>query len=61
VSNAEYWQGSDDGQPREFHLRELRACGFEHVSVNWQYLGEAVIGAQRPAADRGGGHMSDVR
>ena len=47
---AEYWEGSDDGQPRELHLADLRAIGFDPVCVHWQDLGEAIIGAQKPAS-----------
>ncbi len=42
-----YWEGSDDGLPRQFHLDTLRACGFEDVAVHWQDLGEALIGARK--------------
>ena len=48
---AEYWEGSDDGLPRQFHLDTLRACGFEDVAVHWQELGEALEGAKK-------GHVS---
>ena len=43
----EYWEGSDDGQPKQFHMDALRKCGFEQVEILWQDLGEAVIGARR--------------
>lgn len=47
-NEAEYWEGSDDGQPKPFHLSLLRDCGFERVQCHWQDLGEAVIGARKP-------------
>jgi len=47
---AEYWEGSDDGQPRQVHIDLLRECGFEQVEFHWQDLGEAVIGARKPLA-----------
>ena len=47
-NEAEYWEGSDDGQPKQFHLDVLRKCGFEQVEFHRQYLGEAVIGARKP-------------
>ena len=42
-----YWEGSDDGLPRQFHLNTLRACGFADVAVHWQDLGEALVGARK--------------
>ena len=45
-----YWEGSDDGQPLDFHLSALRDCGFEQVGLFWQEAGEAVVGAQKPAS-----------
>jgi SAM-dependent methyltransferase len=42
-----YWEGSDDGLPRHFHLDTLRACGFADVAVYWQDLGEALLGAKK--------------
>ncbi len=50
---AEYWEGSDEGQLKQFHIDVLRECGFEQVEVHWQDLGEAVIGARKPLV---GGH-----
>ena len=47
-NEAEYWEGSDDGQPKRFHIDVLRECGFEQVEFHWQDLGEAVIGARKP-------------
>jgi hypothetical protein len=44
---SECWEGTDDGQPMQFHLTALQASGFRHVEVCWQDLGEAVIGAQK--------------
>jgi len=46
-----YWEGSDDGLPRQFHLDTLRACGFADVVVHWQDLGEALVGARKRSAD----------
>ncbi|HUT74816.1 MAG TPA: methyltransferase domain-containing protein [Armatimonadota bacterium] len=46
---TEYWEGSEDGQPRQFHVSALRQCGFEPVDVIWQEMGEAIVGARRPA------------
>ena len=46
-SEEELWEGTDDGQTREFHIEALRECGFEQVSFHWQDLGEAVIGARK--------------
>lgn len=43
-----FWEGTDDGQPRQFHLASLRECGFEQVKVHWQEFGEAVIGCRKP-------------
>jgi ubiquinone/menaquinone biosynthesis C-methylase UbiE len=48
---SHFWEGTDDGQPKESHLGALRKCGFERVEVYWQDLGEAIIGARKP---RGG-------
>jgi len=42
-----FWEGTDDGQPKEFHLAALRQCGFEQVETYWQDLGEAIIGARK--------------
>lgn len=44
---AEIWEGSDDGQPRQFHLDTLRACGFQRIEFHGQELGEAIIGARK--------------
>jgi SAM-dependent methyltransferase len=50
---AEYWEGSDDGQPKRLHIDVLRECGFEQVQCHWQDLGEAVIGARKtPVGNR---------
>jgi SAM-dependent methyltransferase len=49
-SETESWEGSEDGRPRQFCLDSLRGCRFEQVEVHWQELGEAVIGARKPAA-----------
>ena len=46
-SEEELWEGTDDGQTREFHTAALSECGFEQVSFHWQDLGEAVIGARK--------------
>jgi cyclopropane fatty-acyl-phospholipid synthase-like methyltransferase len=43
-----FWEGTDDGQPKVFHLTALRQRGFEQVEVYWQDLGEVVIGGQEP-------------
>ncbi len=43
-----YWEGTDDGLPRQFHLDTLRACGFADVVVHWQDLGEALVGVRKP-------------
>jgi trans-aconitate methyltransferase len=45
-----FWEGTDDGQPKVFHLTALQKCGFEQVDAYWQDLGEAVIGGRRPSA-----------
>jgi hypothetical protein len=42
-----YWEGSDDGLTRQFHLDTLRACGFADVAIHWQDLGEALVGARK--------------
>lgn len=44
------WEGTDDGQPKQFQINTLWQCGFEQVEFHWQYLGEAVIGARKPLA-----------
>ncbi|HEX7594030.1 MAG TPA: class I SAM-dependent methyltransferase [Anaerolineae bacterium] len=44
------WEGSDDGQPKPFHISVLQECGFEQVEFHWQDLGEAVMGARKPLA-----------
>lgn len=49
-----YWEGSDDGLPRQFHLDTLRACGFADVAVHWQDLGEALIGGWKKQASSAG-------
>ncbi len=49
-----YWEGSDDGLPRQFHLDTLRACGFADVAVHWQDLGEALIGGWKKQAPSAG-------
>lgn len=46
-----YWEGTDDGLPRRFHLDTLRACGFVGVAMHWQDLGEALVGARKGSAD----------
>lgn len=46
----ELWEGTDDGQPKAFHIAALQECGFQQVTFHWQELGEAVIGARRPVA-----------
>ncbi len=46
-----YWEGTDDGLPRQFHLDTLRACGFVDVAMHWQDLGEALVGARKRSAD----------
>ncbi|MGD8239180.1 MAG: class I SAM-dependent methyltransferase [Armatimonadota bacterium] len=46
-NEADYWDGSDDGETRRAHLATLRECGFQRVEVLWQHLGEAIIAAQR--------------
>ncbi len=47
-NEEECWEGSDDGQPKQFHFDTSRECGFEKVEFHWQDLGEAVIGARKP-------------
>ncbi len=47
-NEAEFWEGTEDGQPKQFHIAVLRQCGFEQVEFHWQDLGEAVIGARKP-------------
>jgi SAM-dependent methyltransferase len=42
-----YWEGTDDGLPRQFHLDTLRACGFTDVAIHWQDLGESLAGARK--------------
>jgi len=44
----EYWEGTEDGQPQQFHIDALRWCGFEQVGIYWQDLGDVVIGARKP-------------
>ncbi|MBN1877763.1 MAG: class I SAM-dependent methyltransferase [Anaerolineae bacterium] len=44
---VEYWEGSDDGNPKLFHITTLRECGFTDVAIHWQDLGEALIGARK--------------
>jgi SAM-dependent methyltransferase len=46
-NEAEFWEGTEDGQPKQFHIAVLRQCGFEYVEFHWQDLGEAVIGARK--------------
>jgi ubiquinone/menaquinone biosynthesis C-methylase UbiE len=46
-NQAEIWEGSEDGQPRQFHLDALRACGFQQIEFHWQEMGEAIIGARK--------------
>lgn len=48
-NEAQLWEGTDDGRPRQLHIATLEACGFERVEFSWEYLGEAVIGARKPA------------
>jgi len=43
-----FWEGTDDGQAKQFQVARLQDCGLEQVEVYWQDLGEAVIGARRP-------------
>ena len=47
---VDQWEGSDDGHSRRFHVEVLDACGFEHIAVHWQYLGEALLGAVKPGS-----------
>ena len=47
-NEAEYWEGTDGGQPKQVHITVLRQCSFERVEVHWQDLGEAVMGARKP-------------
>jgi cyclopropane fatty-acyl-phospholipid synthase-like methyltransferase len=44
----EYWEGTEDGQPQQFHIDALRRCGFDQIEIHWQDLGDAVIGAGKP-------------
>ncbi len=44
------WEGTDDGQPKQFHMSALRQSGFEQVEFHWQDFGEAIIGARKPSA-----------
>ena len=46
----EYWEGTEDGQPQQFHIETLRQCGFEQVEIHWQDLGDAVMGARKPVS-----------
>jgi len=50
LGETSIWEGSDDGQPKPFHISVLQECGFEQVEFHWQDLGEAVIGAWKPLA-----------
>lgn len=43
------WEGTDDGLPKNFHVSMLQQCGFEKIEFHWQELGEAIIGARKPA------------
>jgi SAM-dependent methyltransferase len=45
---VDQWEGSDDGHSRRFHVDALAACGFKHIAVHWQYLGEALLGGVKP-------------
>ena len=47
-NEAEYWEGSEDGYSKQYHVEMLRGCGFEQVEFHWQDLGEAVLGARKP-------------
>jgi cyclopropane fatty-acyl-phospholipid synthase-like methyltransferase len=44
----EYWEGTEDGQPQQFHIEALQQSGFEQVKIHWQDLGDAVMGARKP-------------
>ncbi|MDF1512398.1 MAG: methyltransferase domain-containing protein [Anaerolineae bacterium] len=46
------WEGSDDGLPRSVHFARLNDLGFERAQLHWQYLGEALLAAQKPAWSR---------
>ncbi|NQT83151.1 class I SAM-dependent methyltransferase [bacterium] len=48
-NEAAFWEGTEDGQPKRFHIGQLERCGFEEVEIHWQELGEAVIGARKPS------------
>lgn len=50
LGETKIWEGTDDGQPKQFHISVLRQSGFEQVEFHWQDLGEAVIGARKPLA-----------
>jgi len=41
------WEGTDDGQPRQFHFSALKGCGFKDVFQVWQDLGESIIAARK--------------
>ena len=49
----EYWEGTEDGQPRQFHIDALQQCGFEHVEIYWQESADAVMGAWKPVPREG--------
>jgi trans-aconitate methyltransferase len=42
------WEGSDDGLTQSQHCQCLQSLGFENIHIHWQYLGEALLGAQKP-------------
>ncbi|MFH1737782.1 MAG: class I SAM-dependent methyltransferase [bacterium] len=44
----EIWEGTEEGQPRQFHLEALRRAGFERIEFHWEELGDAVLGARKP-------------
>lgn len=46
---ADMWEGDDDGQPESVHRAALAAAGFARVTLHWRHLGDAIIGAEKPA------------
>ncbi|MHC4441886.1 MAG: class I SAM-dependent methyltransferase [Planctomycetota bacterium] len=45
---TDIWEGTEDGQPKQFHMNTMHDCGFKQIKLHWQDLGEAVIGARKP-------------
>lgn len=50
---SETWEGSDDGHPVSYHFEHLKALGFKNTLIYWQYLGEALLGAQKDSKHAG--------